>query len=301
MIVGPRVTPAWFALASAAPMHAVLFLMAGVMTARMRQWHMLRITLAIAGVWLALGADATLGARSFAVAPSAGSITVVSANLMAGNTQVERFADQLLAQDPDVIVTIETTTDTIAALDHAFVGFTRASTSTAARWVDEDYVVIWTRLKFTERPVLVIADRELPVVDVATENGPVRIVGVHLSSPTTPEYVLRVEREFNELSHADIGDTPTVLIGDFNTSVWSPALRGLRIDGRRFHSAERIRGALFAPTWPALSTDRTFGLAVPVLDLDHGMIAGLGVSAFGRFAVAGSDHVGIRFELSSVR
>ncbi len=300
-IIGPRLSPWWFALASAAPLHGALFVLSGAVSALQRRWHLLRIVLVVGGVWFSLGLDATLSARAHAAASLDGAVTIVSANLMASNTSILDVAEQLLAQDPDVIVTIETSTDAQLVLDQALVGYERAAVETAARWVPDDYVVIWTRLEHIRRSAIVVADRVLPVVDVETSAGAVRVIGVHLSSPTSDEYVERLEREYAELASVEIGTGAVVLIGDFNTSVWSPALRDLNIDGRRFHSAERVRGSMFAPSWPSLRTSRSFGLGFPLLDLDHAMVTGVDVGASSTFAVAGSDHRGVRVELSPAR
>jgi endonuclease/exonuclease/phosphatase (EEP) superfamily protein YafD len=291
-LLGPRWHPLAFALAAALPVHFLLALLALSSSLIARRPHLLRAALALTGVLIAVQADALLSASAARSQPSSSDITLVSANVFAGNDDFELLAASISRQGVDVLVTVETSKAAEAALSAALPGYSKVS-ATAARWVPQDNVVVWSKLPITSLAPVVIADRELPLAEVMTKSGPLRVLGVHLSSPTNHSYVQRLNNELDALAQLDLGDTPLVLAGDFNTPTRHPALRDLTLGRSRLADAGLATGNIFAATWPAISSEAPIPSPVPVLDIDHVLLSRTTVSAFSVINLPGSDHRGL--------
>ena len=83
--------------------------------------------------------------------------------------------------------------------------------------------------------------------------------------------------DFTALTKA-AGDTPVILMGDFNTPAGSIHFRELR---KEFANAFELYGIGFAPTWP---------LPTPVMQIDHAWVRGLQVSRCEHGWPSVSDH-----------
>lgn len=295
-LFGPRWHPLLFALAAALPAHFAVALLTVAVCAIARRTHLLRIALALTGVLVAVHADALLSASNASAPASSSDISFVSANVFAGNDSFEELAASIKQRNVDVLVTVETSNAAQAALAAVLPEYSRVS-ATAARWVPQDAVVIWSRLPITALAPVVIADRELPLAEVITPAGPMRVLGVHLSSPTTKGYVQRLESELDALRSLDLGDTPLVLAGDFNTSIRHPVLRDLTLGTETLVDAGLASGDLLTPTWPAIASEAPIPSPVPVLDIDHVLLSRTLVSSFAVIDLPGSDHRGLELHL----
>jgi endonuclease/exonuclease/phosphatase (EEP) superfamily protein YafD len=291
-LLGPRWHPLLFALAAALPVHFLIAFLALVSSIVARRTHLLRAALALTGVLIAVQADALLSASAARSQTTDSDTTLISANVFAGNVDFDRLAASISRQRVDVLVTVETSNAAEEALTAALPGYSKVS-ATAARWVPQDNVVIWSKLPITSLAPVVVAGRELPFAEVLTKAGPLRIIGVHLSSPATRDYVQRLNDELNALTQLDLGDTPLVLAGDFNTPTRHPALRNLTFGHSRLADASLATGNIFAATWPAIASEAPIPSPVPVLDIDHVLLSRTAVSAFSVIDLPGSDHRGL--------
>jgi endonuclease/exonuclease/phosphatase (EEP) superfamily protein YafD len=139
------------------------------------------------------------------------------------------------------------------------------------------------------------ADPSGRTLDVTVEStaGPVRVLGVHAHTPTSDfETWKRDLHRFGAHGHA--GTDPTVVIGDFNASVWHPSFRALLADG--FTDAHVALGRGFSVSWP---DDSWFP---PFIRLDHALTTdSLVPLAVEDFDIRGSDHRGLIVTVTPAR
>jgi endonuclease/exonuclease/phosphatase (EEP) superfamily protein YafD len=120
---------------------------------------------------------------------------------------------------------------------------------------------------------------------------PVLICAVHPPAPTDRGRWLNRNREFDRLSaDSAAADEPVILIGDFNSTPFSPYFRKLLKDGKLCDSEN---GKGIQPSWNAL-----FKVVPPLVPIDHCLTSG-------QFAVlerylgpnVGSDHLPVIVKL----
>jgi endonuclease/exonuclease/phosphatase (EEP) superfamily protein YafD len=81
---------------------------------------------------------------------------------------------------------------------------------------------------------------------------------------------------------------PVLVLANLNATPWHPQFR--RLVAGRLHDAADVLGRGLRPTWPAWSV-------VPMLPMDHALVAGLGVTELGVVAVSGTDHRALSIEV----
>ncbi|WP_168709315.1 endonuclease/exonuclease/phosphatase family protein [Arthrobacter sp. PAMC25564] len=121
----------------------------------------------------------------------------------------------------------------------------------------------------------------------------IHLTSVHVNSPR-PGHVPRWQNDLNELAALQNGaqaNSPTVLLGDFNSSLDHRGLRNLVSTG--LSDAASATGRGLWPTWPANSP------APPFVQIDHVLVSReLTVVSFTTVPVPGSDHLAVLSELS---
>lgn len=273
--------------------------------------------LALLGAALAIGANAwrrtaaALGVAMVAAAalwpvwraaPAAGEapcgverLRVVTANLYAGNRAPARAAAALLALQPDILVTQETT----AAFWRSSGLLRLRLPHVIARRAGGAYgVVLFSRLSIRDGAAggrdAGAPGRAFGAIDIAgREFG---VVGLHVSWP-----LLGPQREQIEGLERIMASLPPerILLGDFNAAPWSEALRRI----------ERASGALVTPglrkTWRG-GYPNPFGersLRAPLgHQLDHILIPpGVGVARVWTAKTPGSDHRAVAADLTIPR
>ena len=128
--------------------------------------------------------------------------------------------------------------------------------------------------------------------------SPLEIVTAHIQAPhlwpAWQSLALRRVQLRGLLAHLSAApDLPRVVVADLNATPLWPVYRrltGLLEDAALLHA--RSHGRTLDPTW----SPRPDGL--PILRLDHGLLAGVDVHDFRVLPVAGSDHAGILLEVS---
>ena len=228
-----------------------------------------------------------------AAADRAAGVRIASLNLLYTNqaSNLQRVADDLGALDPDVIVFTEYTKEHQQVLQ--------------ASALAEDYeyrtdrsepggggVAIWSK------EAVVVAAQQVAMEDsldltVDGPDGRVRVVAVHPPTPITDFDAWRNDlAQIGEVGRR--GDTPTVVIGDFNASFWHPSFRALLDDG--FTDAHIAAGKGFSTSWP---TNRPYP---PFVRLDHALTTDALVSTdVEDFDIAGSDHRGLIVTVAPAR
>jgi endonuclease/exonuclease/phosphatase (EEP) superfamily protein YafD len=255
-----------------------------------RRWALCAASLLVAG---GVALDAGLGtasARRGRDRNASNTVRVVAANLLWENEQIGDAAAALLAEDPDVVITVETLDRFRDTLVEAFAGRLVPVAHRAGTGIP---IVIWVRPELGAREGEHYTDAGLPSVLLPVPGRrELEIIGVHLESPTDAASVAKWRSQLTQLHLAAVRERPVVLAGDFNASVAHPLMRrvlSVAVD------AARASGKWWTPTWPMLPSRSTaLRSPVPVLDLDHVLVAhGVRVAGSSVARIPGSDHRGV--------
>jgi len=225
--------------------------------------------------------------------PVAGSVglDVASVNLWYENERVDDVAGELAELDADVIVFSEYTPSHQSIL---------TASGLAARYphrVDRNGdrptgVAVWSRWPLSENGLLTTYHSSYDVT-VAGPDGDVRVVAMHMVTPFDDlggwQSDLAIARTIGRTT-----DTPTLLVGDLNSSHWHPGFREVLDTG--FVDAHAATGSGFSTSWP-------IGRIVPAfVRLDHALTAGGLVSTdVTDLDVPGSDHRGLLVSVAPAR
>lgn len=226
---------------------------------------------AVRDLWLA-------DARSV---PGGEPLRVVSANVLASNPTPEKVLDVVRASGADIVVLVDARDDrwrgVLAAMGELYPH--RAPEG----WRDGAPVLLFSRAPIVaarvERPT---GRRPYLVAEVSAGGGVVTVAGVHPPSPTDPADTRRRNRQLDHIA-TTVEDTarPLIVVGDLNTSPWSPHFRDL-LTATGLRNAAAGQG--WIPTWPTW-----FWPAL--IPIDHVLVRGpLGVEDLERGPDVGSDH-----------
>jgi endonuclease/exonuclease/phosphatase (EEP) superfamily protein YafD len=190
---------------------------------------------------------------------------------------------------PDVLLVIEVNDSWIAALDQLSVSYPhRIVQSRRDCWG----IALYSRLPFKQIEVRQIGSADIPSIFAQLEDRDGRsyyLIGTH---PLAPVRVTNVELRNGQLEAigelAASLDGPVILLGDLNTTSWSPYFRDLvKTSGLR----DSRKGFGIQPTWPGGLGD--FGIAI-----DHVLISpGISVRDRAIGPDIGSDHRPVIIEL----
>lgn len=216
-------------------------------------------------------------------------LRIAGANLLYTNPDVAPAAGTLARLDAEVVVLVEFTPEHAAVLrDHPLADAYPHRIEDHGR--GPKGIAVWSRL-----PVTRVDDdaawRYRLDVDVATAEGPLRLIAVHTTTPL--EGPLAWRRQFQHLLQT-VRSAParTVVLGDFNASTWHPALRRLLRTG--LVDAHVADGRGLGASWP---TDR---VVPPFVRLDHALVGpGLVSGRVDDVDVPGSDHRAFSVEIAA--
>ncbi len=284
----PPLHPTSLLLAALAPFAliavAVAFGIGIIFRGQMLRWFSAAVLLV--GTLIIWPFDALVDCRR----PEAGqpdTLVIYQANVLRGNNGglPERFREDIIAADPDVLLLQEASPSFLATLDD---GTLRQFTF---RVSDQD-TTLWSRLPATSEPTLDWRSGP-PMVsaDFDALGTIVQISSVHMRAPTSSRTVETWERQFDEVGDIVGGDRPTIIGGDFNATDAHRPFRELTSQALRDVHDEA--GCGMDATWPVQRLDP---LPVPpLLRLDHVLVSpdfdvvGLRVGPLGGEPL-GSDH-----------
>jgi len=233
--------------------------------------------------------------------PGTAVLRVLSTNLLITNPLDGETIEDILSQDADVVVTLETTDEMRARLTAALTGYRPVAVGEGPRG---SLAVIWQHERLTDRLLAVgtvaVAGSRLPRVEYRMPGtdqdlrgeATVSIVGVHLHAPLDRESLRIWRRELAALAAlGGTGSSTTILAGDFNAGLVHPGMHALN---STFRDAAMLSGKLSPRTWPSSG----HGPLPAVFDLDHVLVGeGLVVAGHRTVGVAGSDHLGLLVEI----
>jgi len=128
------------------------------------------------------------------------------------------------------------------------------------------------------------------VASVVVDDTVVNVIVMRPPPPILKQWAQAQRDQFYALK-ALVADLtgPTVVLGDFNSTPWSPTFRQL-LAGSGLRDANI--GFSYAPTWPA-------GAGILALPIDHCLVSsGISVRDFRRGATVGSDHLPVIADLA---
>ncbi len=125
-------------------------------------------------------------------------------------------------------------------------------------------------------------------LEFVPEGGNYRILGVHPAAPLTAEWAAERNAQFHDLAeYMRSSEVPTLIMGDFNCTPWSPYLATLM---EETGLTDARLGYGIVPTWHAHSPFFK-------LPIDHALVKGWEVLDFHRTDFIDSDHYPIVVEL----
>jgi endonuclease/exonuclease/phosphatase (EEP) superfamily protein YafD len=211
-------------------------------------------------------------------------IRVVALNVAAENRDRARVIGFVRATRPDVLVMTEVNDFWVKALD-AVAG---------------DFPIRRLEPRESHYGIALLSRLPLTILDgkpagahalVARLAQPrLTLVGTHAVPPLTPQLLMRRNQEFAVLAAFIRRQAePVVLVGDLNSSSWSPAFRDLLRDAG-LRDSRLGRGVQY--TWPAW-------LPMVQIPIDHALVSP-GVRVHGRFVGerVGSDHLPVVVDVS---
>jgi endonuclease/exonuclease/phosphatase (EEP) superfamily protein YafD len=226
-------------------------------------------------------------AKPVVAAPGGRVLRAIAVNVAAQNRDRGAVIRVLRAAKPDVVLITELTPFWAAALGELSgdLPFQRLAPRAGAYGIG-----LWSRLPFT------VVD-DIPAgasfMAVRLAEPPVTVLGAHAFPPFTPHLLRLRDQEFARIAAFVRGQPgPLVLLGDLNSSSWSPAFRDLlRDSGLR----DTRLGWGLQPTWPAW-------LPVAQIAIDHALVS-REVRVHARWVGErlGSDHLPIVLDFSLAR
>ncbi len=173
---------------------------------------------------------------------------VMFSNVLIHNSDAADLGAWVEAQQPDVLVLTEVTERHVEQLEAVMAGFAHRVLEPRPHALG---MVLYSRFPIVEAEVVTLTDDTLseggPITVIATletDVGPLTVAGVHPFPPLMPGSMTARDRQLDSAAdHLWLRDGPLVVVGDFNATPWSPALR-------TFLDELDLHGLNVAATWP---------------------------------------------------
>jgi endonuclease/exonuclease/phosphatase (EEP) superfamily protein YafD len=211
----------------------------------------------------------------------------LSLNVYWHNNQFAKVLHWIRQEQPDFFLLLEVTPQWIGACEELEDDYPYHR---AAAQLSPGGIAFYSRVPTASLDIRYVGGMPTVVAHMAPATGPFTVIGAHPSSPRSAAEFARRNREIDALTELAVFQRgPRVLIGDLNTTSWSPYFQdfleatGL-VDSRLGFGVE--------PTWPALPLP----LRIPI---DHCLVS-RDVAVTGRRVgpAVGSDHRGVAIDLS---
>lgn len=230
-------------------------------------------------------------------------ITVTSCNLQYGNQVTAACLKDIVSQDPDYIVTLETSDAMYTRIREGMSDYVPVMQGEGRLG---KLIYLWAHTRVSGNTdfsgvVPVGGQGDLfPVVRVRVKNSQVTLIGVHLTAPDKKANLKAWSQSFTDLAEYTIrtNENP-ILAGDFNAALEHPGMRQLV---KVLQDSARSCGVKNSRTWP--TDGYIFKKLLPwaIMGIDHIMVyKSLTVTRYAEYNVDGSDHKTIcaRIRISS--
>ena len=217
-------------------------------------------------------------------------LRVLSLNVAFDDRNSQEVLDLIETLHPDIVGLVEVNSrwmNRLSSLDHEY----RHRAVHASR--RGGGVALLSRLPLDRAEIrpFVTARRYFAVATLEVEGHPIALSVVHTAAPVWESRTRDRNAQFEALAAIgrEFPDRNMIVIGDFNTSPWSPAYRKLVQETGWRNAAQ---GFGYRPTWPA---QRPW-LGIPI---DHHLVSSrVAVERFETVGPTGSDHLAVYTELS---
>ena len=179
--------------------------------------------------------------NSFTGNPDSPSLKILSVNLYYRNQNPNKLLDLIERESPDIVVVQEKTSQWMSQL---------APIQAKLPYLEQapEDLAIFSRTPYRDRTIFGTRNHSTLAVTLMLDNTPLVVVAAH-PPPPKPRLIAQRNLEFDWITEfVQSQRSPVVLVGDLNTTMWSPYYQRLeRQTG--LHNARRGFGIL--PTWPA--------------------------------------------------
>lgn len=263
-----------------------------LLTLSMRRWWLCGL-IGFAVIWCMAG---TVWIHLPSSQPPAGpkKLKIMSYNILGTNERQHIVIQKIKQIDPDVISVLEYTNFWHMAFDE--LGDTYPYRIRLPRWHGFG-VAMLSKYPLENRKISQLTghatDNPLIMADVKFAGQTIRIAAMHVISPMNRDRMDIRNSQLSEAADIFAGDgKPTVVMGDFNCTPWSPFLQDFLVKtGYR----DSRQGFGYQGTWPA----QHWPLRIPI---DHAFVSEeIHVHSRTLGHSAGSDHIPIVFEVSTAK
>ena len=214
-------------------------------------------------------------------------LTMLSVNVRSSNTEYLGLLETISREHPDVVLVVEFTNARAEGLAPLAAHYPYRFSLPQD---NESFgIAIFSRYALEAAHDPALGATALIDARIATPQGPVRVLGVHLRSPLSAGRAHERDTELEALTrHAASIAEPLVVLGDFNMTPYSPLFADfLEATGLRDPRAEFGLGF----TWPTFFPL----LGIPI---DHCLVSpDLGVAQYRRLPAFDSDHYAVLAQL----
>jgi endonuclease/exonuclease/phosphatase (EEP) superfamily protein YafD len=251
-----------------------------------RRWRGALVCAALAAVPLAALAPAWSGARE--PAGEAPRLRVALLNILSSNERHDAVLDLLRSERPDLVVLQEVT----LAWQRELLALQGLYPHRHLEPREDNFgIAVFSRAPLESVETRFLGSAQVPSIVARLRLGPelVTVVATHPIPPVTPGMLALRDGQLAEVRELALAaEGPLLVVGDLNTSPWSPVFADL-LDGTGLRDARHGRGLL--ASWPDT-------LPVPVVPIDHVLVSEkLAVEGARTGPDVGSDHRPLLVEL----
>lgn len=205
------------------------------------------------------------------------STRVYFANTYFENRDTATIARSVTRANPDVAIFAEIEPETFAQLSQQLPEYAFAYHHDAPGLFD---LAVIARSPLDEPVIHHYADERFPSVEISLPgpNGPLRIIGTHPILPSGAELTHNRNTHLRQLAR-DIDQRPTLVMGDFNITPWSPVFT-------RFLQESQLTRHATTATWPTFLP--AIGFRIPI---DHVLTRNADVLNVQTGQESGADHL----------
>ncbi|RDH42026.1 endonuclease/exonuclease/phosphatase family protein [Zooshikella ganghwensis] len=176
------------------------------------------------------------------------SIVIYHANVLSSNTQYQKLVQQLSDYQPDIIVLQEVTEGWLKGIEDGITDYPYQITKPEE---GNFGIALFSRFPFNNKQTVQLSNTGIPSIFVSaqTPQGELSVFTTHPLPPVSVSYSLL--RDFQLEATAKFFQSvaaPYLLVGDLNTTPWSPVFKRLMKQAKLKNARQGI-GIL--PTWPA--------------------------------------------------
>ncbi len=191
-------------------------------------------------------------------------IKLVMSNVYSSNDRYGEFIDFVKTENPDVFIALEINEAWLEELQRLKNLYPYSVTQAKN---DNFGIGLFSKAPFDRAEIVHIGQAGLPSIKVSSEieGKPYTLIATHPLPPINPMFFSDRNQQLEALAdELNLIDTPKILMGDLNVTVWSDDYK--RLEASTSMQNTRI-GFGVLPTWPAQSS--VFGIPI-----DHCLVSG---------------------------